>query len=80
MEAIRASLTIGVSIPDDLKIIGFDDINFASTYSPSITTVAQPKYEMGTTALELVQLIEKKDLPKRKVLVEPKLILRDSRL
>jgi LacI family transcriptional regulator len=79
MEAIRASLTIGVSIPEDLKIIGFDDINFASTYSPSITTVAQPKYEMGAMALDmLVQLIEKKDLPKRKVLVEPKLILRDS--
>jgi len=79
MEAIRASLKIGVRIPDDLKIIGFDNINFASTYSPSITTVAQPKYKMGATALDmLVQLIEKKDLPKRKVLVKPKLILRDS--
>lgn len=79
IEVIKASNIKGFNVPKDLKVIGFDDISFSSTYSPSITTIAQPKYEMGAMALDmLVRLIEKKDIPKRKILVEPKLILRDS--
>lgn len=79
IEAIKASNIKKISVPKDLKVIGFDDISFSSTYTPSITTVAQPKYEMGAMALEmLVKLIEKKDIPERKILVEPRLILRDS--
>jgi DNA-binding LacI/PurR family transcriptional regulator len=79
IEVIKASNIKGFNVPKDLKVIGFDDISFSSTYSPSITTIAQPKYEMGAMALDmLVRLIEKKDIPKRKILVKPKLILRDS--
>lgn len=79
IEAIRAARAKNISIPDDIKIIGFDDIKFSASFSPSITTIAQPKYKMGAMALDmLVRLIEKKDIPKRKILVKPKLILRDS--
>jgi len=79
IEAIKAAFTKGINVPNDLKIIGFDDISLSSIYNPSITTVAQPKYEMGTMALDiLVKIIEKKDLQNKKILVEPKLILRDS--
>jgi LacI family transcriptional regulator len=79
IEAIRASIAKGISVPNDLKVIGFDDISFSATYSPSITTIAQPKYEMGTMALiMLVKLIEKKELSQKKVLIEPKLVIRDS--
>lgn len=79
IEAIRASIAKGISVPNDLKVIGFDDISFSATYSPSITTIAQPKYEMGTMALSmLVKLIEKKELSQKKVLIEPKLVIRDS--
>ena len=79
IEVIKASNIKGVNVPDDLKVIGFDDISFSSTYTPSITTIAQPKYKMGAMALEmLVNLIEKKNIPEKQILIEPKLILRDS--
>ena len=79
IEVIKAASTKGLNVPEDLKVIGFDDISFSSTYTPSITTIAQPKYEMGAMALEmLVNLIEKKDIPRRNILVEPRLIIRDS--
>ena len=79
IEVIKASNIKGVNVPNDLKVIGFDDISFSSTYTPSITTIAQPKYEMGAMALEmLVNLIEKKNIPEKQILIEPKLILRDS--
>jgi DNA-binding LacI/PurR family transcriptional regulator len=79
IEAIKAARAKNISIPDNLKIIGFDDIKFSASFSPSITTIAQPKYKMGTMALDmLIHLIEKKELPERRVVIEPKLILRDS--
>lgn len=79
IEAINAARAKNISIPDNLKIIGFDDIKFSASFSPSITTIAQPKYKMGTMALDmLIHLIEKKELPERRVVIEPKLILRDS--
>jgi LacI family transcriptional regulator len=79
IETIKAARAKNISIPDDIKIIGFDDIKFSASFSPSITTIAQPKYKMGAMALDmLIHLIEKKVLPERKVVIEPKLILRDS--
>jgi DNA-binding LacI/PurR family transcriptional regulator len=79
IEAIKAARAKNISIPDNLKIIGFDDIKFSSSFSPSITTIAQPKYKMGTLALDmLIHLTEKKVLPERGVVIEPKLILRES--
>ncbi len=79
IEAIKATQAINIRIPDDIKIIGFDDIKFSESFSPSITTIAQPKYKMGAMALDmLINLIEKKTLPERSVVIEPRLILRDS--
>jgi len=79
IEAIKTARVKNISIPDNLKIIGFDDIKFSASFSPSITTIAQPKYKMGTMALDmLIHLIEKKVLPERRIVIEPKLILRDS--
>lgn len=79
IEAIRAARAKNISIPDNIKIIGFDNIKFSASFSPSITTVAQPKYKMGAMALGmLIHLIEKKVLPERRIVIEPKLILRDS--
>lgn len=57
----------GVSVPGDLSVMGFDDIVLADTYVPGLTTVHQPKEEMGRHAMNLVlDIIERQthaDLP-----------------
>lgn len=79
IESIKAAASKNLKVPGNLKVIGFDDINLASIYIPSLTTVAQPKYEMGTKALEiLIRLIEKKDLKEKNFIVKPNLVIRES--
>jgi len=79
IEVVKASNLKGIKIPSELEVIGFDDIGLASIYNPSITTIAQPKYDMGAIALNmLVDLINKKELKKKNVLINPELIIRES--
>lgn len=52
--AIRACLESGRSIPEDISIIGFDDIQLAAMYSPSLSTIRVDKYEMGRLAFERI--------------------------
>ena len=40
----------GVAVPDDMAVVGYDDVSFASMLSPSLTSVRQPKYELGAIA------------------------------
>ncbi len=51
---MRAARKSGCAIPRDLSLVGFDDVPFASYVQPSLTTVAQPKGEMGRKAVEMV--------------------------
>lgn len=79
IESIKAAALKNIKVPENLKVIGFDDIALASEYIPSLTTIAQPKYEMGAKALEiLIKLIEKKELKEKNFIVKPKLIIRES--
>jgi len=77
--AICAASELKLRIPQDVAIIGCDDIALASFTNPRLTTVAQPKREMGAIAVEmLVERIKDKDsLPARRVLPTA-LVLRDS--
>ena len=43
------------TIPDEVRIVGYDDVNAASWISPSLTTVQQPIEEMGRLAVELIR-------------------------
>ena len=45
---------VGVAIPDDVSVVGFDDDEEASRYVPSLTTVKQPLREMGASAVQLI--------------------------
>jgi LacI family transcriptional regulator len=52
--AVRAILDRGLRIPDDISLIGFDNIEFSSIIHPPLTTIHQPKYEMGQAAVEIL--------------------------
>ena len=77
--AMKAAKERGLKIPEDISLTGFDDIQLASYTEPTLTTVRQPIYEMGITAIRLlVQLIEKKAIGPLKVELPTQLIIRES--
>jgi LacI family transcriptional regulator len=66
-------------IPQDVAIVGCDDIALASFTNPSLTTVAQPKHEMGAAAVEmLMERIRDESRPPTRRLLSTELVLRDS--
>ncbi len=77
--AMKAAREKGLRIPEDIAFVGFDDIQLASHIEPPLTTVRQPIYEMGITAISLlVQLIEGKEKEPLKVELPTQLIIRGS--
>lgn len=81
IEAIRAIKDAGLKVPDDISVVGFDDIEISSMIDPTLTTVAQPFYEMGEISIKrLLELINYKgSRPKPKVkVVKSRLIIRNS--
>jgi len=52
--AIKATLAAGRKVPEDLAVVGFDDVPLASIFEPSLTTVAQPRRELGEQAMRLL--------------------------
>lgn len=52
--ALRRARTLGLSVPGDLALVGFDDIDFAAETDPPLTTVRQPMAEMGYQAAQLL--------------------------
>jgi LacI family transcriptional regulator len=51
---VQAALERGLRIPEDLSLIGFDNIEFSGIVHPPLTTIHQPKYEMGQAAVEIL--------------------------
>ncbi len=77
--ALRAAREHGVSVPDDLAVVGFDDLPFAAFASPPLTTVRQPIGELGAVATSL--LIDRLEHPERvggHVRLPTQLVVRDS--
>jgi LacI family transcriptional regulator len=77
--AIQAARTRGLRVPDDLSIVGFDDIEHATIVTPMLTTVRQPLAEMGRTAVSLlVRLLERQHFETLHVELATRLVVRDS--
>jgi LacI family transcriptional regulator len=77
--AMRAFLDAGLRVPEDVSIVGFDDILSAAFQNPSLTTVRQPLRELGETAGRiLLQRVEGKNSHPDFVTVEPELVVRAS--
>jgi LacI family transcriptional regulator len=79
MGAICASSQKRLRIPQDIAVVGCDDIALAAVTNPSLTTVAHPKRALGAAAVEiLVQRIEDKTRPIVKRVLPIELVIRDS--
>ena len=80
--AIRAFFDAGLRVPEDVSVVGFDDIQIAAFHNPRLTTVRQPLREMGRTAARvLLDAVNAKSGERPDdsfVIVEPELIVRDS--
>ncbi len=77
--ALRAAAELGVNVPRDLSVIGFDGIELGSYVYPALTTVGYPIREMGETAASvLVDRIAGGPSDDRDVVLEAKLVLRES--
>ena len=79
MGAVTALRTKGISVPQDISIIGFDDIEFASLFSPPLTTIRQQRKEMGRQATTLLlELISGAARKTENVVTEHILVKRNS--
>ncbi len=77
--AMRAIIDVGLRIPEDIAVIGFDDIPAAATNKPSLTTVRQPIVRTGAMAAEmLIDMIEHPDDQPRRIVLPTELVIRDS--
>jgi len=76
LEAIKSQ---GLSIPEDIAVVGYDDIPEASYTSPSLTTVALPKRRLGATAMELLlKILAGEEKTSQRIVLPTKLVIRKS--
>lgn len=77
--ALRAFQEAGKRVPEDISVVGFDDINIASFSRPSLTTIRQPLKKMGRIAAKtLLDWIEGRSEFTPEIAVEPELVIRNS--
>ncbi|HHV80827.1 TPA: LacI family transcriptional regulator [bacterium] len=73
---IKAAKELGIKIPEELSVVGFDDIFFSSFTDPPLTTIKQFKEELGRMAVEL--LFKLMEGERESLLIEPELIIRNT--
>lgn len=77
--AIKAAANMGIRTPQDISIIGFDDIPFSTMILPALTTIHQPIIKIGEAAFEIMnRRLQGTRLRKKQVVMESSLIVRDS--
>jgi LacI family transcriptional regulator len=77
--SIRALADLNLRVPNDISVIGFDDIAAAAYTQPRLTTIRQPLAEIGRIATRrLLDLIHETDSLETNIVIEPELIVRQS--
>jgi LacI family transcriptional regulator len=77
--AVRAIVDAGLRVGRDIGVVGFDDMPFAATLHPPLTTVRQPIQSLGERAADiLMRLVEGQTVPKEHILLPAHLIVRQS--
>ena len=76
---MRTLIHLGVRVPDDVRVMGVDDVKYAQLFSVALTTLRQPCREMGAAAVAaMVQRLENRHLPARDILLDFQLVVRES--
>ncbi|PJC87145.1 transcriptional repressor PurR [Vibrio sp. HA2012] len=79
MGVANAAYEKGISVPQDISLVGYDDIHIAQFMTPPLTTIHQPKYRLGKAAVEaLLARLENRNLDAQVVQLEPVLVARNS--
>lgn len=75
---MRTLLSAGIRVPDDISVAGFDDIEFAAVAEPALTTIHQPRRELGqAAATALIALLQNRETSSR-IRLKTEIIVRDS--
>ena len=77
--ALQAIYECKLRIPADIAVVGFDDMAWANSLNPPLTTIAQPTHELGMVAAQLLlDRINDSQRPCRHVILDTQLIVRES--
>ena len=77
--AVSTLQLLGASVPDDVAVVGFDDIDLARMVTPSLTTIRQDKVGLGAAAIEVMtRILERPDSPPPTSVLPVELMVRDS--
>ncbi|WP_028025387.1 substrate-binding domain-containing protein [Enterovibrio calviensis] len=79
LAAISTFRQAGLDVPNDISIIGYDNIDLAAFFSPPLTTIHQPKNRLGKTAIKLLlERLANKENQQQIFVMQPELIIRNS--
>ncbi|KAF1007257.1 MAG: HTH-type transcriptional repressor CytR [Luteibacter sp.] len=77
--AMRALAARGLRVPEDVSVVGFDDIRYSRYTTPALTTIAQPKNALGREAMSMmIELLNDPEVPARKRVLSADLVVRGS--
>ncbi|WP_301107729.1 LacI family DNA-binding transcriptional regulator [Sporosarcina sp.] len=77
--AMKAAYSLGITVPDQLQIVGYDGTKLSSQLTPSLTTVAQDLYRIGALASRMViKLIEGQELEEHEIQIPAELVIRET--
>ncbi len=76
---MRAAAELGIVVPSELSVVGFDDIPLAKFSAPALTTIAQPTEQIGIlTANRFLKRMQNQDLPPEQQILETELLIRQT--
>ncbi len=78
VSALKALIENKIKVPQDVSLMGMDDLEIARMVTPSLTTITQPFREMSRTAVEIIFEQRAHPGPVQKIVLEPNLVIRDS--
>lgn len=79
LAVVNAAGKLGLKVPDDLSVIGFDNVYLSAMCDPAITTIEQPSFQLGLQACELLlEKIKFPNTPFRQIILDTELIVRES--